>query len=340
MSAEERRKVVLKAIVQDYVATREPVGSKAVVERHNLGVSPATVRNDMAQLEDAGLIVQPHTSAGRVPTDAGYREFVDSIAQVKPLSPAQRAAIENILDDAVDLDDVLDRSVRLLAHLTNQVAVVQYPSLRRTALRHVELVLRGDHHVLIIIITDAGRVEQRTIRFDQIILESQIELLANAINQHCIEKDLVKLPEAFAKIADMLPPETVHLHNRIAEVLTETLNTDAEERVVVAGTANLTRYDVDFVSSIYPVLDALEEQVVLLRLLAYREEGLRVSIGKENAAAGLNETSVVSATYDGATSAPVARLGVLGPTRMDYPATMGSVYAVAKYLSLVLGNTR
>ncbi|MDO5025878.1 MAG: heat-inducible transcriptional repressor HrcA [Trueperella sp.] len=340
MSAAERRKIVLEAIVQDYVATREPVGSKAVVERHNLGVSPATVRNDMAQLEDAGLITQPHTSAGRIPTDAGYREFVDSIAQMKPLTPAQRAAIENILNEAVDLDDVLDRSVRLLAHLTNQVAVVQYPSLRRTALRHVELVLRGDHHVLIIIITDAGRVEQRTIRFERKILDAQIERLGNEINRHCIGKDLAELAAGFDSIAAKLPLELTELHTRIAQVLTETLSTDAEERVVVAGTANLTRYDVDFVSSISPVLDALEEQVVLLRLLAYREEGLRVSIGKENAAAGLGETSVVSATYDGAASSPVARLGVLGPTRMDYPATMGSVYAVAKYLSLVLGNTQ
>lgn len=124
----ERRLQVLRAIVQDYVGTEEPVGSKALTERHNLGVSPATVRNDMAVLEDEGFIAQPHTSAGRIPTDKGYRLFVDKLAGVKPMTAPERRAIQNFLDGAVDLDDVVARTVRLLAQLTRQVAVVQYPS--------------------------------------------------------------------------------------------------------------------------------------------------------------------------------------------------------------------
>ena len=132
MNADERRLAVLRAIVEDYVATQEPVGSKALVERHHLGVSPATIRNDMAALEEDGLIAQPHTSAGRVPTDKGYRLFVDRLSQVKPLTPAERRAIQAFLDGAVDLDDVVRRTVRLLAQLTRQVAVVQYPSLTRS----------------------------------------------------------------------------------------------------------------------------------------------------------------------------------------------------------------
>src|SRR5438105_5096666 len=124
---DDRKLEVLRAIVEDYVSTQEPVGSKALVERHNLGVSPATIRNDMAALEDEGYIAQPHTSAGRIPTDKGYRLFVDRLSTVKPLSTAERRAIQSFLDGAIDLDDVLRRSVRLLAQLTRQVAVVQYP---------------------------------------------------------------------------------------------------------------------------------------------------------------------------------------------------------------------
>ena len=135
----ERRLEVLRAIVQDYVGTEEPVGSKALTERHKLGVSPATVRNDMAALEDEGFIAQPHTSAGRIPTDKGYRLFVDKLAGVKPMTAPERRAIQNFLDGAVDLDDVVARTVRLLAQLTRQVAVVQYPSLTRSTVRHVEL---------------------------------------------------------------------------------------------------------------------------------------------------------------------------------------------------------
>src|ERR687895_2298140 len=136
---DDRKLAVLRAIVEDFVATEEPVGSRHIVERHSLGVSPATVRNDMAALEDDGFIAQPHTSAGRVPTDKGYRLFVDKLAGVKPLSSPERRAIQNFLDGAVDLDDVVGRTVRLLAQLTRQVAVVQYPSLTRSTVRHVEL---------------------------------------------------------------------------------------------------------------------------------------------------------------------------------------------------------
>src|ERR1043165_6019018 len=131
-SSDERRFAVLRAIVADYVSSQEPVASKAIVERHNLGVSSATVRNDMAALEEEGYIAQPHTSAGRIPTDKGYRLFVDRRPQVKPLSAAERRAITQFLEGAVDLDDVLKRSVRLLAQLTRQVAVVQYPTLSRS----------------------------------------------------------------------------------------------------------------------------------------------------------------------------------------------------------------
>ena len=123
---DDRKLSVLRAIVEDYVRTHEPVGSKGLVDRHSLGVSPATIRNDMAVLEEEGFIAQPHTSAGRVPTDKGYRLFVDRLSQVKPLSPAERRAIENFLAGAVDLDDVMGRSVRLLAQITRQVALVQY----------------------------------------------------------------------------------------------------------------------------------------------------------------------------------------------------------------------
>src|SRR4051794_22938113 len=160
---DERRLEVLRAIVQDYVSSNDPVGSKALAERHDLGVSPATIRNDMAVLEEQGYITQPHTSAGRVPTDKGYRLFVDRLSAVKPLSVAERRAIERFLDGAVDLHDVLSRSVRLLAQLTRQVAVVQYPTLARSAVRHLEVVQVAAERLMLVLITDTGRVEQRVV---------------------------------------------------------------------------------------------------------------------------------------------------------------------------------
>ena len=345
--SEDRRLDVLRAIVEDYVATREPVGSRALVERHALGVSPATIRNDMAALEDAGLIVQPHTSAGRVPTDKGYRMFVDRLATIKPLSAPERRAIETFLEDAADLDDVVDRSVRLLAQLTHQVAVVQYPSLRRTALRHVELVPIGDRHLLVVIITDHGRVEQRTIEVPDTLDVATVARLRVRLNTAAAGRRLAELGTALSDLADDFAPADGPLVRGVVDVVEDTLAQESEERVVLAGTANLVRGGgADFARTISPVLEALEEQVVLLRLLgemAEDEAAVSVRIGRETQHEGLVETSFVTTGYGGfdgggGERAAVARIGSVGPLRMDYPGTIASVRAVARYLSRILAG--
>ncbi|GAA4432608.1 heat-inducible transcriptional repressor HrcA [Georgenia halophila] len=338
--SDERRLDVLRAIVQDYVETREPVGSRVLVERHSLGVSPATIRNDMAALEEFGFIAQPHTSAGRVPTDKGYRLFVDQIGAVKPLSAAEKRAIQMLLGDALDLDDVVERTVRLLAQLTHQVAVVQYPSLKRLSLRHLELVPLSAERLLVVIITDTGRVEQRnvetTTELDGNILaelRARLNVIAAGRRLEAVTPELEALPEQFA-------PAHQELVRAVAQQLTDTLRLDSEERIVMAGTANLARSDFDFTRTISPVLEALEEQVVLLKLFSeMAQDSIAVRIGSENKDEALSEASIVTSLYGSEEpSEGVGRLGVLGPTRMDYPGTMAAVRAVARYLSRILAS--
>ena len=227
----ERRLEILRAIVDEYVATQEPVGSKAIAERHGLGVSPATIRNEMAALEHDGLITQPHTSAGRIPTNSGYRVFVDRIAEVKPLSNPERRAIESFMSGASDLEDVMNRTGKLLAQITKQVAVVQMPS---------------------------------------------------------------------------------------------------QDRVVLSGTANLALSNHDEADVLHPILEALEEQVVLLRLLSDTSPTVNVRIGDEQPSVGLRSTSVVTMGYG------QGAIGILGPTRMDYASSMAAVHAVARYIGRFL----
>jgi len=227
----ERRLEILRAIVDEYVATQEPVGSKAIAERHGLGVSPATIRNEMAALEHDGLITQPHTSAGRIPTNSGYRVFVDRIAEVKPLSNPERRAIESFMSGASDLEDVMSRTGKLLAQITKQVAVVQMPS---------------------------------------------------------------------------------------------------QDRVVLSGTANLALSNHDEAAMLHPILEALEEQVVLLRLLSDSSPTVNVRIGDEQPSVGLRSTSVVTMGYG------QGAIGILGPTRMDYASSMAAVHAVARYIGRFL----
>jgi heat-inducible transcriptional repressor len=347
--SEERRLAVLRAIVQDYVHTSEPVGSKALVERHHLGVSAATVRNDMAILEEEGLIHAPHTSAGRVPTDAGYRLFVDRLSSIKPMSAAEKSAIRTFLSGAVDLDDVVDRTVRLLSTLTHQVAVMQYPSLTRSTVRHIELVPLGTDRLMVVVIVNTGRVEQRIVATDGDLTseggESFVARLRSELNAEVATRPFLEASARLSALADRFEPADRDTVRAVARALDEALLEEREERVVLAGTSNLARFGPDFPLTIGPVLEALEEHVVLLKLLGtlgseagtgLGHDAVAVRIGHENPHQGLASTSVVSTGY-AAGAEVVVGLGVLGPTRMDYPTAMATVRAVARYVSEILG---
>jgi heat-inducible transcriptional repressor len=334
---DDRKLAVLRAIVEDYVSTNEPVGSKSLVDRHGLDVSPATIRNDMMVLEEQGYVVQPHTSAGRIPTDQGYRLFVDRLSAVKPFSAAERRAIETFLAGAYDLDDVVMRTVRLLAQLTRQVAVVQYPSLTKSSVRHIELVPLTDSRLLLVVITDTGRVEQRTIELPGPIGDDAITHLRAVLNACLDGRRLADVALVVAELPGRVSPLDRPNAAAVFSVIVETLVERHEERVVVAGAANLT--PADFSRGLREVLEALEEQVVLMRLLGETgDAAVTVRIGAENEYQGLRSTSTVATSY-GAGEQALARLGVLGPTRMDYPTAMGAVRAVARYVSQMLAES-
>ena len=334
---DDRKLAVLRAIVEDYVSTNEPVGSKNLVDRHSLDVSPATIRNDMAVLEEQGFIVQPHTSAGRVPTDKGYRLFVDRLSGVKPFSSAERRAVETFLAGAYDLDDVVMRTVRLLAQLTRQVAVVQYPSLTRSVVRHIELVPLTDQRLLLVLITDTGRVEQRAVELPGPVGDDSITHLRAVLNAYLDGRRLTEVASVVDELPERVDPVERPTAAAVFSVILETLVERHEERVVVGGAANLA--SADFSKGLHEVLEALEEQVVLMRLLGESgdQASVTVRIGAENQVEGLQSTSLVAAGY-GSGEQALARLGVLGPTRMDYPTAMGAVRAVARYVGQILAG--
>ncbi|WP_426507101.1 heat-inducible transcriptional repressor HrcA [Dactylosporangium sp. McL0621] len=340
MGLDERKLEVLRAIVEDYVATQEPVGSKSLVERHNLRVSPATVRNDMAVLEEEGYIRQPHTSAGRVPTDAGYRLFVDKLSRVKPLSQAERRAIERFLIGAVDLDDVVHRTVRLLAQLTRQVAVVQYPSLSRASVRHFELVPISTTRIMVVMIAETGRVEQRLVDLPGPILADDVTELRRLINEKLVGKRLADTPPLVVALVEETAPSLRPPMTALSTVLLETLVERSEERIALAGTANLARGGLlDFQGSLRPILEALEEEVILLKLFGEVEPSMtRVRIGDENEIEDLRTASIVATGYGPGTMV-VGGMGVLGPTRMDYPGNIATVRAVARYVGDLLAQS-
>ncbi|MDY5840945.1 MAG: heat-inducible transcriptional repressor HrcA [Corynebacterium camporealensis] len=338
-ATESRRREVLRAIVADYIASQEPVGSKSLLERYQLGVSSATIRNDMAVLENAGLIAQEHTSSGRVPTQKGYRVFVDSLHEVKPLSRAERRAMLTFLEGGVDLEDVLRRSVQLLAQVTKQAAVVQMPNLKVSRVKHCEVVALSPVRLLLVLITDNGRVDQRNAELDFPIDPEQTLRMRDILNNALAGRTLSDASVELSMLIDSAPPDIRPHLLKAATTLIETLVDQPSDRLIMAGASNLTRVARDFPDGLPAIIEALEEQVVVLKLLASVPDPGNVSvvIGEENDDDQLHQASVVAAGY-GSEGATLGGLGVVGPTFMDYSGTISKVSAVARYVSDIVGG--
>jgi heat-inducible transcriptional repressor len=335
----DRALEVLRVIVQDYIDSKEPVASKAIADRHGFGVSAATIRNDMALLEEEELITAPHTSAGRIPTDKGYRVFVDQLAGIKPLTPAQRRAIEQFLSESADLDDTLTRTVRLLSQLTNQVAILQYPSLSVATVRHVELLPMGTHRVMTVLITDGGSVDQNIVECPRELDEEVVAELRAHLNAQLVGISLAQVTDKLSGLSSSVSLQRRDLMEAIAEALRHAVEGHRSDRLMMAGAANLVRGEHDFSSSVYPVLEAIEQQVTLLKLfteMKWESEEVQARIGRENEGP-FAETAVLASAYQSG-SDHRATLGVVGPTRMDYSSNMTAVRAVASYLSRLLGD--
>ncbi|MBU6147773.1 MAG: heat-inducible transcription repressor HrcA [Actinomycetales bacterium] len=337
---DERRLAVLCAIVREYVATREPVGSRTLAERHGLAVSPATIRNDMAALEEEGLIAQPHTSAGRVPTDAGYRVFVDQLSRQPQRSGATTRSIARYLGGAVDLDDMMQRTVRLLAQLTHQIALVQYPSLARATVRHCDVVVLTAHRLMIVVVADTGRLDQIVVEADEPIDELVVATLRAGLREALVGASTADLGQRLAPLMTTVHPDQRDVVEVVCAALTSVVTEPSRERVVMGGTANVAPYGEEFEAGYGSVLATLDERLALVDLLGDGEDAEEpiVRIGRENRIDALRGAAVVTAGY-GPQATVVAHLGVLGPIRMDYAAAIGSVRAVARHLGGILPHS-
>jgi heat-inducible transcriptional repressor len=334
----ERSLEVLRAIVQDFISSNQPVGSKALLDRHPLGVSAATIRNDMALLEEEQLITAPHTSSGRIPTEKGYRLFVDRLSEVKALSSAEKNAIENFLNQANDLDDVVERTARTLSSLTNALALVQYPSLGKSSVRHIELIPLSENRALLMLIADSGRVQQLQVESENAIDDELIQEIRGRLNGMLAGAQLSTVKSKLSQMAGEFSPQRRVFVERVLEALISLVDAYRQEKLVVSGAANLAKHDDDFSGELSRVLEAIEEQVVLLKLLDELhadQHGVGLRIGSELGVQGLSRASIVVTGYE-SRGTEVAKLGVLGPTRMDYSANIASVRAVARYLTRIL----
>ena len=336
---DERKAAILRAIVSHYVRSGEPVGSKTIVERFALGVSTATVRNDMGALEEAGFIYQPHTSAGRVPTDAGYRYFVDAWSGDVKLPPEESRRIRGFfVEPRWELEDALRRTAVLLSALTDHAAVVFAPAMDKSVVRHVELVRLSGDRAMILIVSDTGRVHNRVVlipeSFDEVQLEDTNAMLNRIVGG-------IPLETAAATIRahrERFPLEFRDAVDTVAVSLEDDLPQHDSDRVFLEGASNiLEEGKFTNLEVVRQVIGALEHRRLLLGLLAdaLEEESVSVRIGAENPLAEMQFCSVIAANY-GPEGNALGSLGIVGPTRMDYLRTIAAVHEVASALGRML----
>ncbi len=336
-----RKASVLRAIVSHYVGSGEPVGSKTIAERFDLGVSSATVRNEMAALEDSGFIYQPHTSAGRVPTDIGYRYFVDAWARDVHLPDSDARRIQRFFTEPRwELEEALRETASLLSRVTNHAAVVFAPALDHSVVRHVELVRLSGDRVMLVLVTDSGRVENHVVMVAETVDDVQLESANEMLNRIVIGHQIDAAADTIESGLERFPLELRDAVKSVVKALKEELSQRETERVYLEGASNIVDEEkFADLETVRGVIGALEHRRLVLEMLADALSGNRVSvrIGSENTARQMQFCSVITAPY-GSTGSSLGSLGIVGPTRMDYNRSIATVHEVALALGRMLAD--
>jgi heat-inducible transcriptional repressor len=336
----ERKATVLQAVVQDYIRTGEPVGSGSIARRYRLGVSPATIRSEMAALEEMGFLAQPHTSAGRIPTDHGYRFYVDHLPRRLTLSRGIGRQIASFYADPVpDVDDLLQGTAALLSRLTGYAAVALTPRLSRSRVLRAELVPVGSS-VMLLVVSDTGRVDKRVLDLGAEPAAEIVERASQLLSERLTGLSYDEASRRAASLARQIAEEERRLVRDVAAALAELRDPQAEH-VYVGGVANIADEDAfQRRETLRELVETLEERSAVLEVLEAALDALgdvSVRIGRENSLRALAEASLVVAWYE-AQERPAGAIAVVGPTRMAYPRAISTAQAVAGRLSELMSG--
>ncbi|MBI4728141.1 MAG: heat-inducible transcription repressor HrcA [Acidobacteria bacterium] len=331
-----RQQSILRALVREFIRTGEPVGSKELVHRYRLDFSPATVRGEMARLEEDEYLAQPHASAGRIPTDRAYRFFVDHLpAPGRLTKEEERAVHEELSREPESLDDLLQRASEMISRITHHAAAVLAPRLAPSRLRRIDLVGIGGRAVVVVIVADGGRVEERIVRLDRDVSAGALDRVGRDLNRDLLGR---RLDEAHVRVAAHIAAATEpdrEVLEAVAAALREALTVGA--RVYVGGTATLAEEESFRRETLQHLYEVIERQQVLLDLLAGAlDRPFTVRIGSELPYRAMHPCSIVAANY-GIADSPAGTVGVIGPTRMNYERAIAAAGAVARTLEGTLG---
>ncbi len=336
----ERAQILLKMLVERYIADGQPVGSRALARFSGLDLSPASIRNIMADLEESGLIASPHTSAGRIPTPRGYRFFVDTLLKVRPLDQIEISQLEDQLQPN-NSQQLVTQASHLLSDLTRFAGVVMTPKKRASAaFRHLEFLGLSEKRILLIIVAPDGDVQNRIILTDKAYKASELTEAANFLNQNYAGLTFDDIKLRVRDELQQLREDMTHLMTRALDAGTEVMTRNSEDYVLSGGHNLLHVQDLSSnMTSLRKLFDMFEQKTSLLQLLevSSRAQGVQIFIGGESGLVPLDECSVVTAPYE-VDGQVVGTVGVIGPTRMAYERVIPIVDITAKLLSSALSQ--
>lgn len=336
---DERKQQILEAIIEDYISTAEPVGSRTIARKYKLGISPATIRNEMADLEESGYIEQPHASAGRIPSYRGYRYYVDYLMKQEKLLPDEEKLIyENYLAKVKDVSQVIHRTGQLLSQLTSCAAIVMLFKSSVSYIEYVQLIPFQQNRAVVVLVLDTGIIQHRIIEIPDSINKSDLETISLVLNAKLqgMSVERIKLALINEIYLEMLRHKKVL--SMVMDAIWESLVMDSKDKIYLSGVFNILKHpEFHNIERVKTLLCLLEQEELLCNLLtgSIDKKGVTVYIGEENLRKEIRDFSMVTSSYSvGGMNRGV--LGVLGPTRMDYAKTVIVVELMTKNLSHAL----
>ena len=337
---DERKEKILQAIVDDYIASAEPVGSRALIRKHDLGISAATVRNEMADLEMLGYLEHIHTSSGRVPSSKGYRFYVDGL-QISEVSPQEQKKIERWYKARVKrIDEVFQETAKLISEVTHNVTLLLAPEVGKAAFRCMHFLPLDEERAIAVLMTDAGFVENKIMDMPCGATFKDLQELAAVVNERLAGKTLPHIQKtAMREIADAIADD--NLYDAAAEIIESALNSSKKERLYLGGGAYITEqpefHDAEKIKDILLMLE--EEELIKDIMRSHLSDGLSVTICEENEADRLKDCSMITASYH-LGGELLGAMTVLGPRRMNYDKAMAILNYMNTNLSRVIGRFR
>lgn len=326
----ERQRLILSAIVDDYIRSAEPVGSRSISKRGDVAFSPATIRNEMSDLEELGYLEQPHTSAGRIPSHKGYRYYVDHLVKLGRLGEQDMDTIRRFFAERMNhIEQVIQHAASMLSGMTHYTSIVMGPEMFNTTLKALQIVPLNERTAVVIIVTNTGHVENKTMTLPENVPMNEIETLVNVLNAKLSGVPLMQFKaKLYSEIASELS-RYVTRYGELLRMLDSIVQEDEKDRIFLSGTTNmLIQPEFKDVEKVKHILDLLDQAPELIRLFSGVPEGIQVRIGTENSVEAIASCSLITASYS-LEGKPIGTIGILGPTRMEY----GKVISLLDLLS-------